>query len=69
MQEYIRSLIFKCEYVGADELVPNELRIYYALFDVYWVKAFVIEVSMYISGFVCTLVCIFEPINDTETSR
>ena len=31
--------MFKCEFVGADALVPNELIIYYALFDVYWVKA------------------------------
>ena len=40
MLEYIRSLILKCEFVGADALVPNELRIYNALFDVYWVKTF-----------------------------
>ena len=32
-------------------LVLNEWRICYALFDVYWVKAFVMEVFMYISGF------------------
>ena len=49
--EYIRSLIFKCEFVGADALVPNELRIYYALFYVYLVKTFVMEVCMSISGF------------------
>ena len=49
MLEYIRSLIFKCEFVGADALVPNELRIYYALFYVYLVKAFVMEVSMSIN--------------------
>ena len=40
MMEYISSLIFKCEFVGADTPVPNELRIYYTLFDVHWVKAF-----------------------------
>ena len=51
MPEYIRSLIFKCEFVGEDALVPNELRIYYAPFNVYWVKTFVLEVSMSISGF------------------
>ena len=51
MLEHIRSLIFKCEFVGAVALVPNELRIYYALFDVYWVRTFVVEVSMSISGF------------------
>ena len=51
MLEYIRSLILKCEFVGADALVPNELRIYYVLFDVYWVKTFVMEASMSISGF------------------
>ena len=51
MLEYIRSLIFKCENFGADALVPSELRIYYALFYVYWVKTFVLEVSMSISGF------------------
>ena len=50
MLEYIRSLIFKCEFVGADALVPNELR-YYALFGVYCVKVFVMKVSLYISGF------------------
>ena len=42
--------MFKCEFVGADALVPNELRIYYCLLYVYWVKAFVMEVSMSISG-------------------
>ena len=41
--------MFKCEFVGADALAPNELRIYYALFYVYWVKAFVVQVSMCIS--------------------
>ena len=51
MLEYIRSLIFKCEFVGADALVPNELRTYYTLFEVYCVKTFVMEVSMSISGF------------------
>ena len=50
MLEYIRSLIFKCEFVGADALVPNELRIYYTLFYMCWVKTFVMEVSMSISG-------------------
>ena len=29
MLEHIRCLMFKCEFVGADVLVPNELRIYY----------------------------------------
>ena len=59
MLEYIRSFIFKCEFVGADALVPIELRIYYSLFYVYWVKAFVIEVSMSISGFcIYASVCI-----------
>ena len=48
MLEYIRSLIFKCEFVGADVPVPNELRIYYTLFYVYWAKTTVLEVSMYI---------------------
>ena len=43
--------MLKCEFVGADALLPNELRIYYALFDVYCVKDFVMEVSMSISGF------------------
>ena len=43
--------MFKCEFVGADAFVPNELRIYYTLFYVHWVKAFVMEVSMSISGF------------------
>ena len=51
MLEYIGSLIFKCEIVGADALVPNELRIFYAPFYVYWVKTFVMEASMSISGF------------------
>ena len=51
MLVYIRSLIFKCEFVGADALVRSELRTYYALFNVYWVKTFVLEVSMSISGF------------------
>ena len=46
MLEYIRNMIFKCEFVGVDALVPNDLRIYYALFDVYSMKTFVIEVSM-----------------------
>ena len=41
--------MFKYEFVGAYALVPNELRIYYSLFDAYWVKAFVMEVSMSIS--------------------
>ena len=44
-------MIFKCEFVGSDALVPNELRIYYALFDVYWMKTFVMEASMSISRF------------------
>ena len=51
MLEHIRSLILKFEFVGADALVPNELRIYYALFYVYWVKTFVMEISISISGF------------------
>ena len=51
MLEYIRSLIFKCVFVGANALVPNKLRIYYTLFDVHWVKTSVMEVSMSISGF------------------
>ena len=60
MLEYIRSLIFKCELVGVDVLVHNELRIYYALFYVYWVKVFVMEVSMSISGFcICASVYIY----------
>ena len=42
--------MFKCEFVGADALVPNELRIFYALLYVYWAKAFAMEVSMSISG-------------------
>ena len=50
MLEYIRSLIFKCEIVRADALVPKELRIYNTLLCVYWVKAFVMEVSMSIKG-------------------
>ena len=51
MLEYTRSFIFKCEFVGANALVPNELRTYYALIDVHWMKTFVAEVSIYISGF------------------
>ena len=51
MLEYIRSLIFKCEFVGANALVPNELGIYYTLFDAHLVKTFVMEVSMSISRF------------------
>ena len=43
--------MFKCKFVGADARVPNELRIYYTLLDVNWVKAFVMEVYMSISGF------------------
>ena len=31
--------MYKCEFVGTDALVPNELRIYYAHFDVHWLKA------------------------------
>ena len=57
MLEYIISLMFKCEFLGADELVPNKLRIYYALFYVYWVKALELEVSMSISGF-CIYTCV-----------
>ena len=49
--EYIRSLMFKYEFVGEDAIVPSELRIYYTLFDVYLVRAFMMEVSMSISGF------------------
>ena len=51
MLQYIRSLIFKCEYVRADALVPYELRICYAILYVYLVKTFVMEASMSISGF------------------
>ena len=69
MLEYIRSFMFKCDFVGTDALVPNELRIYYALFYVYWVKAVVMEVSMSISVLVYMLVCTLVPSNDTETSR
>ena len=58
MLEYIRSLIFKCEFVGANALVPNEFRIYYALFDVHWVKTYVMEVSISISGF-CIYVSVY----------
>ena len=58
MLEYIRSLIFKCEFVGADALAPNELRIYYTLYYVYWTKAFVMEVSMSISG-VCLYASVY----------
>ena len=43
--------MLKCEFVGANALQPIQLRIYYALFDVYWVKTFVMEVSTFISGF------------------
>ena len=42
--------MFKCEFIGADALVPNEVRIYYALFYLYWVKSFAMEISMSISG-------------------
>ena len=42
--------MLKCEFVGADALVPDELRLCYALFDMCWVKAFVMEVSSSISG-------------------
>ena len=38
--------MFKCEFVGADALVPNELRIYYTHFDMCLVKAIVIDVSI-----------------------
>ena len=51
MLEYVRSLIFKCEFIGADAFVRSELRTYHALFYVYYVKTFVLEVSMSISGF------------------
>ena len=51
MLEYIRSLIFKYEFVPANALVPNEFKKYYTLFYVYWVKPFVVEVFMSISGF------------------
>ena len=51
MLEYIRSLKYKCEFIGVDVLVPNELRIYCTLFYMYWVKAFAMDVSMSISGF------------------
>ena len=50
MMEYIRSLIFKCEFVIANALVPNELRICYTPFYVHWVKTLVAEVSMSIGG-------------------
>ena len=36
--KYIGSLMFKCEFVGADELETDELRTYYALLYVYLVK-------------------------------
>ena len=69
MLEYIRSLILKCEFVGANALVPNELRTYHALFVVYWMKTFVMEVSMSISGF-CKYASVYiGAVNDTETSR
>ena len=42
--------MFNWKFVVSDALVANELSIHYALFDVFWVKAFVMEVSMYISG-------------------
>ena len=61
--------MLKCEFVGADALVPDELRIYHALFDVHWVKAFVMEVSMSIGVFVYMLVCILVLSNDSEASR
>ena len=48
MLEYIKSLMFKFELIGADAHVHDELRIYY--FDVHLVKAFVMELSMSISG-------------------
>ena len=51
MLEYIGCVIFKCEFVRANALVPNELSTYYALFYVYWVKTFVLEVSLSISEF------------------
>ena len=46
MPEYITSFMFKCEFVGEDALEPNELRIYNSLYDLHWVKAFVMEVSV-----------------------
>ena len=42
--------MFKCEFVGADALVPDELRTYYTLYDVHWMKASVMEASMSITG-------------------
>ena len=50
--------MFKCEFVGANALVRNELRIYYTLFIVYWVKCFLMEVSMSISEF-CTYASVY----------
>ena len=61
--------MFKCEFVGANALVPNELRTYHTLFDVHWVKAYVMEVSMSISGFCIMLVCILVLSYDSEKSR
>ena len=43
--------MFKCEFVGTETLVPNELRIYNTPFDVCWVKASVLEASMSMNGF------------------
>ena len=56
--------MLKCRFVLADALVPNELRIYYTPFDVYWVKAFVLEVSMSISGF-----CIYASVHIGAVKR
>ena len=64
MQEYITSLMFKCEFAGTDALVPNELRTYYTPFDVYWVKTLVMEVSMSISGF-----CIYASVHIGAVKR
>ena len=64
MLEYTRSLIFKFEFVEVNALVPKELRTYYALFDVHWVKTFVVEVSTSISGF-----CIYASVHIGAVER
>ena len=61
--------MFKCEFVRADVLVPSELKICYALFDVYWVKVFVMRYPCLSVDVVYMLVCISVPSCDTETSR
>ena len=61
--------MFKCKFLGAESLVLDELRKYYSLVYVYWVKVFIMEVSMSIGGCCIYAVCIFVPTNNTETSR